>query len=93
MQHGDDLYLIDDGKLLLHEDTDVVLDKYGVLKCDEETFGTLDQRYLLKAVKEKYGYRCLTNEKQFYQENCPGVVVERAGIDDLILMLTGGKKQ
>ena len=89
----DDLYLIDDGKLLLHEDTDVVLDKYGVLKCDEETFGTLDQRYLLKTVKEKYGYRCLTNEKQFYQENCPGVVVERAGIDDLILMLTGGKKQ
>nr|MCR5300557.1 ABC transporter ATP-binding protein [Erysipelotrichaceae bacterium] len=89
----DDLYLIDDGKLLLHEDTDVVLDKYGVLKCDEKTYQTLDQRYLLKAVKEKYGYRCLTNEKQFYQENCPGIVVERAGIDDLILMLTGGKKQ
>ncbi|MBR3151842.1 MAG: ABC transporter ATP-binding protein [Erysipelotrichaceae bacterium] len=89
----DDLYLIDNGKLLLHEDTDVVLDKYGVLKCDEETFKTLDQHYLLRTVKEKYGYRCLTNEKQFYQENCPGVVVERAGIDDLILMLTGGKKQ
>ncbi|MBR0477958.1 MAG: ABC transporter ATP-binding protein, partial [Solobacterium sp.] len=28
----DDIYLIHDGKILLHEDTDVILDNYGVLK-------------------------------------------------------------
>lgn len=88
----DDVYLIDDGKLILHEDADVVLSQYAVLKCDEETFKTLDQSYLLKTVKEKFGYRCLTKEKQFFQENYPGLVIEHAGIDDLILMLTGGKK-
>ncbi|MBR4122371.1 MAG: ABC transporter ATP-binding protein [Erysipelotrichaceae bacterium] len=88
----DDVYLIDGGKLILHEDTDVILSQYAVLKCDEETYPMLDQNYLLKTVKEKFGYRCLTKEKQFFQENYPGLVIERAGIDDLILMLTGGKK-
>ncbi|MBR2551831.1 MAG: ABC transporter ATP-binding protein [Erysipelotrichaceae bacterium] len=87
----DDVYLIDGGKLILHEDTDVILSQYAVLKCDEETYPMLDQNYLLKTVKEKFGYRCLTKEKQFFQENYPGLVIERAGIDDLILMLTGGK--
>ena len=88
----DDVYLIDGGKLILHEDTDVILSQYAVLKCDEETYPMLDQNYLLKTVKEKFGYRCLTKEKQFFQENYPGLVIERAGIDDLILMLTRGKK-
>ena len=88
----DDVYLIDGGKLILHEDTDVILSQYAVLKCDEETYPMLDQNYLLKTVNEKFGFRCLTKEKQFFQENYPGLVIERAGIDDLILMLTGGKK-
>ena len=28
----DDLYLIDQGKIRLHEDTDVLLDQYGILR-------------------------------------------------------------
>ncbi len=88
----DDVYLIDGGKLILHEDADVILSQYAILKCDEDTYKTLDQSYLLRTVKEKFGYRCLTKEKRFYQENYPGLVIERAGIDDLILILTGGKK-
>ena len=28
----DDIYMIEDGKIILHEDTDVLLDEYGVLK-------------------------------------------------------------
>ena len=35
--------------------------------------------------------RCLTNQKQFYMENYPGLVIEKCGIDDLILGMTGGK--
>lgn len=34
----DDIYLIHQGKILLHEDTDVILSDYGVLKVDEGTF-------------------------------------------------------
>ena len=45
--------------------------------------------HILKEKKESYGYRCLTDQKQFYMENYPEIVMENGSIDDLILMLTG----
>lgn len=86
----DDIYLIHDGKLILHEDTDVILEQYGILKVDEVQYKTLDQRAILKVQKENYGYACFTNDRQFYQENYPQIAVEKGGIDELILMMTGG---
>ena len=85
----DDIYLIHEGKIILHEDTDRILSSYAILKVDEKTYEEMDRNYILKARKESYGYRCLTDQKQFYIENYPEIVVENGSIDDLILMLTG----
>ena len=46
---------------------------------------------MLSEKKEDYGYRCLTREKRFYQENYPEVVIEKGGIDELIMMREGGR--
>ncbi len=86
----DDIYLINDGKLVLHEDTDVILGQYGILKVDEAQYEKLDKDYILKSQKEPYGYACFTSDKKFYQENYPQIAVEKGGIDELILMMTGG---
>lgn len=84
----DDVYLIENGRMLLHEDTDVLLNEYGLLKVTFEQFAMLDQRYLLRKKKESFGYSCLTNKRQFYQDNFPSVVIEKGDIDKVILMLT-----
>lgn len=84
----DDVYMIDNGKIILHEDTDVLLNEYGLLKVTEEQFGKLDQTHLLKTKKENFGYSCLTNQRQFYQDNYPSVVIERGSIDEVITMMT-----
>lgn len=86
----DELYLIHDGKLILHEATDAILEQYGILKVSEEQYRTLDQSSILKVQKENYGYACFTDDKKFYQENYPQIAVENGGIDELILMMTGG---
>ena len=86
----DELYLIHDGKLILHEAIDAILEQYGILKVSEEQYRTLDQSSILKVQKENYGYACFTNDKKFYQENYPQIAVENGGIDELILMMTGG---
>ena len=85
----DDFYMIHAGKIILHEDTDVLLSDYAVLKVSEEEYEKLDQQYLIKIRKEAYGYRCLTNQKQFYMENYPDVVIENGKIDDLVVMMAG----
>ena len=88
----DDIYLIHNGRIILHEDTDAIVEQYGVLKVNEEQFKELDKSYILNSLKENYGYACFVKSKAFYKENYPGSVVENGGIDELILMMTGGYK-
>ncbi len=87
----DDIYMIHKGKILLHEDTDVILSDYAVIKVEDREFQKLDQNYIIGWKKESFGYCCLTNQKQYFIDNYPGMVIEKCGIDDLILIMTGGK--
>ena len=88
----DDFYMIHDGKIVLHEETDVLLGEYGILKPTPEQYEKMDKEYLLKVKKEAFGYRCLTNERQFYAENYPDVVMEKGTIDDMIMLMIRGEK-
>lgn len=76
----DDVYMIDDGRLVLHEDTDRILGEYAVLKVSDAEYDELDKRYLISVRKENYGYSCLTAQKQFYAENYPYVAVTAASV-------------
>ena len=87
----DDLYMIDQGKVIFHEETDILLSQYGVLKVTEEQYEKLDKQYIIKKKKESFGYLCLTNEKQFYMENYPELAIEKGNIDEMILIMIGGE--
>ena len=87
----DDFYMIEKGQILLHEETDRLQSTYGILKVSGEAMQTLDKRYLRKVLREPYGWRCLTDERQFYLENYPQLVLERSGIDELLLLYIRGE--
>ena len=89
----DDIYMIQGGKIVLHEDTDVILSNYGLLKLEDRQYDTLDKDHILCVKKEGFGYSALTNERQYYQENYPSLIVERCGIDQVETMLIGGKRK
>ena len=83
----DDIYMIHDGKIILHEDTDVLL------KVDDEQYETLDKQSILRTKREAYGYSCLTNQKQFYLDNYPKIAIEKGTIDGVITMMIRGREQ
>ena len=83
----DDIYMLHDGKIVLHEDTDVILGEYAVLKLPEHIYEQIDKQYILQTKKEAFGYSCLTNQRQFYAENYPDIVIESGSIDDLIIIM------
>lgn len=89
----DDLYMIHDGNIIMHEDTDRLLGDYGLLKVTEAQYGKLDKRYILKRKRENFGYSCLTNQKQYYIENYPGIAVEKGNIDEVITMMIRGESK
>lgn len=86
----DDIYLIDGGKILLHEEMDVLLNRYGLLKVTREQYEKLDRSYLLRSKKEGFGYSCLTDQKQYYRGNYPQIVIENGNIDEVIMMMNQG---
>lgn len=86
----DDIYIIQDGRIILHEETDVLRDSYGILKVDEIQYERLDKRALLRQQREVYGFALLTSDRQFYSENYPEIVIEKCSMDDVILMMMKG---
>lgn len=89
----DDLYMIHDGRIILHEDTDVLLSDYALLKVDADQYDKLDKQFILRSKKEIYGYSCLTNQKQYYMENYPKIAIEKGTIDEVITMMIRGTEQ
>ncbi|MBP1586354.1 MAG: ABC transporter ATP-binding protein [Lachnospiraceae bacterium] len=88
----DDIYMISDGKIILHEDTDILLGNYGLIKMSAEEYEALDKKYIVAKHEDRFSVTCLTSEKQFYVENYPKMVIENAHIDDIIVLMLGGEK-
>ena len=86
----DDIYMIHKGRIILHEDTDVMMGEYGLLKADAEQYARMDKRYILRYRQESFGYSCLTDQKRFYMENYPKLVMEKGTIDGVITMMIQG---
>ena len=88
----DYVYMIDDGNILLEEEMDARLSCYGILKVDNKQMKEMDLSYILRKKKEVFGYTLLTNQKQFYLENYPDIVIENNNIDEFIYMMIKGVK-
>lgn len=86
----DDVYMIHQGKIILHEDTDALLDEYALLKMEEQQYHMLEKRYVLRYKKESFGYSCLTNQRRYYMENYPKLTIEKSSIDNVITMMIRG---
>ena len=88
----DDIYMIHNGEIVFHEETDVLLNEYGLIKADGEQYRNLGKEYVLRVRRESFGYSCLTDQKQYYLENYPDVVMEKGSLDEVITMIIGGEK-
>lgn len=88
----DYLYFLQDGKILFHEDTDVILSDYAILKVNAEQYQALDKRYILYRNKRPFGYELLTKDRQYYLDNYREIVVEKGNIDDIMLMIAKGER-
>ncbi len=87
----DDLYMIDNGKIMMHEETDILLANYGVLKLTDAQYEKVEKEYIVKTKKDNNGYVCLTKEKAFYAENYPEAAIEKGNIDDVFTLMIQGE--
>ncbi len=88
----DDLYIIKEGRIIFHETLDALSSDYAVLKLNDAQYQRIDKSYILSQKKEPYGFLCLTDERQYYVDNYPDVVIEKSTIDELMVIMNGGEQ-
>lgn len=88
----DDIYYLKNGKVLLHEETDILLDRYGILKVTSEEYPQLAPELLLYQKQQGYGFDVLTSQRNYFLENFPQMVVEKPTIDEILLLMMEGEK-
>ena len=88
----DEVYMIDNGQIIMREETDVLLSEYGVLKVTSEQYEKLEKQHLMKVKKDQMYYSCLTNQKAYYMENYPELTIEKGNIDEFLMLMLCGKE-
>lgn len=77
------------GKLALCEEKDVLLDKYGILKCSKEQFANIPEEAVHGTRIGTYGVEALV-ERDFMPRDA---VIDRASLEDIILYMVKGEKK
>lgn len=77
------------GKLVLCEEKDVLLDKYGILKCSREQLASIPEEAVHGKRVGTYGVEALV-EREFMPRDA---VVDRASLEDIILYMVKGEQK
>lgn len=77
------------GRLVLCEEKDLLLDKYGILKCSKEQLANIPQEAIHGKRVGTYGVEALV-EREFMPRDA---VVDRASLEDIILYMVKGERK
>lgn len=89
---ADQIIFINEGKIILQDTKDEILDNYGILKCDIEKFNNIDKEDIIAVRKNKYNYDILINNKKKMKKKYKEYIMDNITLEDLmLLMIKGGK--
>lgn len=89
---ADRIIFIDNGKIVLNDVRDEIIDSYGILKCDIDYFSKVDKKDIINYKKNKYGYEILVKDKNKISKKYKTCVVDKITLDDLMVLMIKGEK-
>lgn len=89
---ADRIIFVDNGKAILNESKDDIMNNYAILKCDFDYFNELDIDDIICYKQNKFGYDVLIDNKNKLRKKYNDCVIDNITLDDLMLMLIKGDK-
>ena len=86
---ADYIVYIHEGRLILYDEKESLIEKYGILKTSEENLKNYGD-FILKTRKNKYSTEALIKNVQVFKEFYPNEVVDRANVEDIMIFLSRG---
>ncbi|HEK9099605.1 ABC transporter ATP-binding protein [Bacillus pfraonensis] len=87
---ADTIILIDNGKILLNEEKDYLLDTHALVKGDNQFINKQTQKLFLSLHQSRYGFEGITHQKENIRQLIPDAIMERPTIEDIMLAYIGG---
>ena len=89
---ADKIVFIDNGKVILNENKDELLDNYGALKCSIDSFSKIDKDDIIRYKKNKYNYEILVSDRNKISKKYKDCVVDKITLEDLMILVIKGEK-
>ena len=89
---ADKIIFIDNGKVILNENKDELLDNYGVLKCDKDSFNKISKEDIISYKKNKYNYEVLIKNKNKMKKKYKDSVIDKITLEELMVLVIKGEK-
>ncbi|CAM4057715.1 ABC transporter ATP-binding protein [Mesobacillus zeae] len=89
---ADILILIDNGKILLNESKDELLDRHALVKGDHSLLNEYTRELFISLQETPFGFEGITDKKEILCEQMSNVVVERPSIENVMLAYVGGDR-
>ena len=89
---ADEIIFIDDGKSVLENTRDELMDNYAILKCDIDYFSKIDKEDVLRFRKTKYSYEILVEDKEKIASKYEKCIIDKISIEDLMVLMIKGEK-
>lgn len=89
---ADYITFIHDGKILLTKTYDEIHSHYGIIRCGEKIFEALPQEEILAYKKEDFEYKVLVANRQDFAKIYQDIVIDKATIEDIMLLYVRGIK-
>lgn len=89
---ADYIIFIHEGKIVFDRSKDDLLYRCGILKCGASDFSRIDKKHLIRWRKSELGCEALVADKEAARRSYPGMVIDSATIDEIMLLFIKGEK-
>lgn len=89
---ADYIVFINKGNIILEEEKDILLENYGVLKCDIDKFKEIDKQDIIRYKKTKYSYEILIKNREKLKKKYKGFVIDKVTIEDIMILFVKGSE-
>ncbi len=89
---ADKIIFINKGKILLDKNRDDLLDNYGILKCDINSFNTISKEDIIVYKKNKYNYEILVDNISKIKKKYKNFIVDKITLEELMVLMIKGVK-
>ncbi len=89
---ADRIIFLNEGKIILNETRDEIIEGYGILKCDLDSFDKIDRKDIIAFKKNRYSYDILIANVEKNRKKYKDHVIDNVTLEDLMLLEIKGEK-